>query len=148
MGAKVPSLNTHPNQSHNDTTSSISVLHLHPRPLLPQLGLQSTYPLQQVPSLRLRWGISLFLKGSSSGLGFLRPYRDLSVHSNSRHLWFLQRDWKKLNGEKNKGESMSGRGCRVGNALEVMFTYWFLFFVPNLLLYCLLLWNPFCDRDS
>jgi hypothetical protein len=47
MGAKASSLDPHPNQPHNHTISPLSVLHLHPNPLLPQLGI-SSYPLYQL----------------------------------------------------------------------------------------------------
>ena len=70
MGAKTPSPYPYPNQPNNHTTSPLSILHLQPNPLLPQLGL-SSYPLQKV---------QLNLPFSSPKLGFLSfPQKGLQI---------------------------------------------------------------------
>ncbi|GAB4826997.1 hypothetical protein Ancab_033877 [Ancistrocladus abbreviatus] len=65
LGRKVSSPNTHPNQPNNHTISPLSIVHLLPHPLLPQLGLP-TSPLHKIllPFPLLQMGIlSLPQKG-------------------------------------------------------------------------------------
>lgn len=49
MGAEAAGLDSHPDQPHNHAASPLSAVHLHPDPLLPQLGLPAG-ALQQAPT--------------------------------------------------------------------------------------------------
>ncbi|PQQ19719.1 uncharacterized protein Pyn_30440 [Prunus yedoensis var. nudiflora] len=142
MGAKGPCLNSCPNQPNNHTTSSLSVLHLHPNPMLPELGLP-TSPLHQIhlPSYPSTMGHLSFLKRVSRFGLPETSWRSKCPYHLPPPLILAKGTEEAQWGDEQKRENFRKRmrrkrlGGDVNPVLPIL--------VPNLLLLSLLFWNPF-----